>query len=123
MQTLNVLGGDSTEAIIMGLTSATIYTIEVAAVNNAGTGEYSNSITAVTGGKGSCHRSLLAHTLRSRSFPYTTQGDAQQSTEGAEYAASARSLIVYVVGGVVIGVLITAVLAAVILVVFVRRAR
>ena len=55
-QTLNVLGGDNTEVTIFGLISSTTYTFEVAAVNSAGTGEYSISITAATGGKGNCHR-------------------------------------------------------------------
>ena len=34
-----------------GLRDSTTYTIEVAAVNSAGTGEYSDSITAETEGK------------------------------------------------------------------------
>ena len=49
-QTMNVLGGTTTEATISGLNSATTYSIEVAAVNSAGTGDYSNSISATTSG-------------------------------------------------------------------------
>ena len=51
-QTMNVSGGDTTEATISGLNSATtyMYSIEVAAVNGAGTGDYSNSISAITSG-------------------------------------------------------------------------
>ena len=50
-QTESVLGGATTEATISGLTHSTTYEIEVAAVNSAGTGVYSNSITAETDGK------------------------------------------------------------------------
>ena len=48
MQSVNVSGGSATEAIISGLTRDTIYTIEVAAVNSAGIGNYSMLITTVT---------------------------------------------------------------------------
>ena len=50
-QTVNVSGGAATEAIISGLTNNTIYTIEVAAVNSAGIGKYSVSMTATTSSK------------------------------------------------------------------------
>ena len=48
--TLNVLGGTATEVTIIGLSAATNYSIEVAAVNNAGTGVYSAIIYAFTKG-------------------------------------------------------------------------
>ena len=47
---MNVYGDTTTEAKISGLNSATNYSIEVAAVNGAGTGNYSNSISATTSG-------------------------------------------------------------------------
>ena len=51
-----VVSGDSTitEAIVCGLRDTTTYTIEMAAVNSAGTGVYSNPITVKTNGKHSC---------------------------------------------------------------------
>ena len=49
-QTMNVSGDTTTETTITGLNSATNYSIEVAAVNSAGTGDYSNSISAITSG-------------------------------------------------------------------------
>ena len=49
-QTMNVSGGAATEAMTSGLNSATNYSIEVAAVNSAGTGDYSNSISVTTSG-------------------------------------------------------------------------
>ena len=45
---LNITGGQTTEVIICDLDSATNYSIEVAAVNSAGTGVYSAAIYAVT---------------------------------------------------------------------------
>ena len=51
MQSVNVSGGAAAEAIISGLTSDTTYTIEVAAVNSAGIGKYSLSMTAITSSK------------------------------------------------------------------------
>ena len=48
MQSVNVSGGTATEAIISGLTCNTTYTIEVAAVNSAGIGNYSMLITTET---------------------------------------------------------------------------
>ena len=50
-QTESVSGGATTEATISGLTHSTTYSIEVAAVNSAGTGSYSSSITAETDGE------------------------------------------------------------------------
>ena len=50
-QTLSVPGGDTTKATISGLNSFTNYSIEVAAVNNAGYGVYSNSTTERTIGE------------------------------------------------------------------------
>ena len=48
MQSVNVSGGSATESIISGLTRDTIYTIEVAAVNSAGIGNYSMPMTTET---------------------------------------------------------------------------
>ena len=42
--TANV-GGDARQATISGLTPSTEYSVQVAAVNNAGTGSYSSPIT------------------------------------------------------------------------------
>ena len=50
-QTLNVSGSSTTEATISGLESAAYYSIEVAAVNGAGTGEYSDVLTVLTLGE------------------------------------------------------------------------
>ena len=41
-QTVSVSGGGATQTTISGLTPSTTYSIEVAAVNNAGIGEYSD---------------------------------------------------------------------------------
>ena len=49
-QTMSVSGGATTETTITELNSATTYSIEVAPVNSAGTGDYSNSISAITSG-------------------------------------------------------------------------
>ena len=49
-QTMSVSGGGTTDTIITGLNNATNYSIEVAAVNGAGTGNYSYSISANTSG-------------------------------------------------------------------------
>jgi len=51
VQTVTVSKGAATEVIISRLIDAVIYSIEVAAVNSAGTGEYSNPITAKIDGK------------------------------------------------------------------------
>ena len=48
--TVNILGGATTEATIIGLNAATNYSIDVAAVNSAGTGVYSTIIYAFTKG-------------------------------------------------------------------------
>ena len=47
-QTVSVSGGGATMTTIYGLMASTIYSIEVAAVNNAGTGDYSDPMTAET---------------------------------------------------------------------------
>ena len=66
MQSVNVSGGVAAEAIISGLTSDTIYTIEVAAVNSAGIGKYSLSMTATTSSKSVCYKpvSILCKVIR-----------------------------------------------------------
>ena len=48
----NVSGGDATEAMLTGLVGNATYYIEVAAVNSAGIGEYSNPITGMAASKG-----------------------------------------------------------------------
>ena len=50
-QTVNVSGDYTTENTIHGLVYATIYSIEVAAVNSAGIGVFSASIIFATEGK------------------------------------------------------------------------
>ena len=45
-----VSGGDTTQTTISGLTPSTTYSIEVAAVNSAGTGVYSNAVYNLTEG-------------------------------------------------------------------------
>ena len=50
-ESMNVSGDAPTEVMLTGLTSATTYYIEVAAVNSAGIGEYSNPITVMTNSK------------------------------------------------------------------------
>ena len=55
IQTVNVSGA-ATEAIISGLTKNTVYAIEVAAVNSAGIGKYSLSMTAITSSKNIWHQ-------------------------------------------------------------------
>ena len=52
-QTVTVSGGGATQTIIFGLTPSTNYSIEVAAVNNVGTGVYSNVIFHLTQGTSS----------------------------------------------------------------------
>ena len=52
-QTVNVSGGEATQAIISELTPSTNYSIEVAAVNSVGTGVYSNVIFHLTRGTSS----------------------------------------------------------------------
>ena len=47
-QTQSVSGGSVTETTISNLTPSTTYNIQVAAVNNAGTGPFSNSISIMT---------------------------------------------------------------------------
>ena len=58
---MSVSGGNVTEATISGLTPSTTYSIEVAAVNSAGTGVYSSPpVIAETPlmGKCTCHLQL-----------------------------------------------------------------
>ena len=57
-QDTSVFGGAATEATITGLNSATNYSIEVAAMNSGGTGDYSNSISATTSGTFSIYNML-----------------------------------------------------------------
>ena len=45
---MSVSGGPTTTAMISGLLSPTNYSIEVAAVNSAGTGVYSSPVIALT---------------------------------------------------------------------------
>ena len=47
-QTQSVSGGSVTEITISNLTPSTTYNIQVAAVNNADTGDYSNIISIIT---------------------------------------------------------------------------
>ena len=47
-QTMNVSGGSVTEATISSLMSSTTYSIQVAAVNSAGIGVYSDSTNTET---------------------------------------------------------------------------
>ena len=49
--TLNVSGGTTTAFTLTGLSNSTTYSIDVAAVNNAGIGKYSDSIMVKTKGK------------------------------------------------------------------------
>ena len=48
IQTVTVSGKDSTNTSISGLKSSTTYSIEVAAVNSAGIGMYSNLLNITT---------------------------------------------------------------------------
>ena len=50
-ESMNVSGDAPTEVMLTGLASTTMYYIEVAAVNSAGIGEYSNPITVMTHSK------------------------------------------------------------------------
>ena len=47
-ETVTVSGASTTQTTISGLNSSTTYSIQVAAVNSAGTGEYSEPETAET---------------------------------------------------------------------------
>ena len=48
---VNITGGDVREATVSGLSQSTEYTVSVAAVNNVGTGVYSDGTTLETSGK------------------------------------------------------------------------
>ena len=48
LQTVTVLGGENNQTVISGLVPSTEYWIQVAAVNSAGTGNYSTSIVQET---------------------------------------------------------------------------
>ena len=50
-QNMFISGGSATEAIISNLTPSTTYTVRVATVNDAGTGELSSRLLIVTLGK------------------------------------------------------------------------
>jgi len=52
VESKHVSRGDATEAMLTGLVGNTTYYIEVAAVNSAGIGEYSNPITGKAASKG-----------------------------------------------------------------------
>ena len=54
--TANVSGGAAKEDTISGLSSSTLYVVQVAAVNGAGIGPYSTGISIRTRGK--CDRHL-----------------------------------------------------------------
>ena len=54
-QTVSFSGGSVTEATIFGLTPSTLYTIQVAAVNSAGSGVYSSPTTGKTEGELTVH--------------------------------------------------------------------
>ena len=49
--TANVSGGATTAFTLTGLSNSATYSIDVAAINNAGTGKYSDPITVNTKGK------------------------------------------------------------------------
>ena len=51
IQNISVTGGSVTEKTISNLTSSTTYNVQVAAVNDAGTGVFSNSTSIMTLGK------------------------------------------------------------------------
>ena len=57
MQIKNVAGGATTKATVSELSSSTNYSLEVAAVTNAGIGAYSSPITKLT--LGTCTLSFL----------------------------------------------------------------
>ena len=50
--TTDVSGGATTETTISGLTSSTSYVVDIAAVNSAGTGVYSEPLTVETSVEG-----------------------------------------------------------------------
>ena len=56
---MSVSGGTTTESMISGLLSSTNYSIEVAAVNSAGTGVYSSPVIALTNSES--HKDIYTH--------------------------------------------------------------
>ena len=61
-QTESISGGGTTEATISELTPSTSYVIDIAAVNSAGTGVYSEPLTVETSVAGeSSHMRLCCH--------------------------------------------------------------
>ena len=62
-QTVSVSGGEATMTTISGLTASTQYSIEVAAVNSAGTGVYSNVIMQLTQGIISYYTCIILNDL------------------------------------------------------------
>ena len=60
-RTVVMASGDSSGGMdmITGLTPSTTYTIEVAAVNSAGTGVYSDPLTVLTSGELFTHHMML----------------------------------------------------------------
>ena len=62
-QTESVSGGATTEATISGLVAGTNYSIEVAAVNSAGTGVYSDPLTVLTSGSDLAGEGTTCYTI------------------------------------------------------------
>ena len=58
-QTVSVSGGETNEVMLSGLLSSTNYSIEVAAVNSAGTGVYSSPVVALTNSES--HKEIYIH--------------------------------------------------------------
>ena len=61
--TLNVSGGTTTAFTLTGLSNFTTYSIDVAAVNNAGVGKYSDAIMVKTKGKVISLKTITFHGL------------------------------------------------------------
>ena len=60
-RTIEMVSGDSSGGayVISGLSAATVFTVEVAAVNSAGTGVYSDSVTIETPASKSTHTAYM----------------------------------------------------------------
>ena len=71
-QTESVLGSATTEATISGLTPSTSYVIDIAAVNSAGIGVYSDPLTVETSVEGESIVCLLARNVYSISIAMVT---------------------------------------------------